>query len=87
MQYNPLFVCLLGMGTVFVGLLCIVVICRITGVLCRLSEKKKATDDPSGNGNEEIPNRQEWIAAVSAALAEELGEDISAIRIHSVKKL
>ena len=34
-----------------------------------------------------IPNRQELIAAVSAALAEELGTDVSAIRILSFKKL
>lgn len=36
---------------------------------------------------EPIPNRQAMIAAVSAAIAEELGTDISAIRILSVKKL
>ncbi len=35
----------------------------------------------------EIPNRQEFIAAVSAAIAEELGEDVSAIRITSVKRI
>ena len=34
-----------------------------------------------------IENRQEIIAAVSAALAEEMGTDISAIRIHSFKKI
>lgn len=33
-----------------------------------------------------IQNRQEIIAAVSAAVAEELGTDISAIRILSFKK-
>ena len=32
-----------------------------------------------------IPNRQELIAAISAALAEELGTDVSAIRILSFK--
>ena len=34
-----------------------------------------------------IQNRQEIIAAVSAALAEELGTDVSAIRILSFKKI
>ena len=33
-----------------------------------------------------IENRQEIIAAVAAVAAEELGTDISAIRIHSFKK-
>ena len=32
-------------------------------------------------------NRQELIAAVSAALAEELGTDVSAIRVLSFRKL
>ena len=34
-----------------------------------------------------IQNRQEIIAAVSAVLAEELGTDVSAIRILSFKKI
>ena len=34
-----------------------------------------------------IPNRQELIAAVSVALAEELGTDVSGIRILSFKKI
>lgn len=33
------------------------------------------------------PNRREAIAAVSAAIAEYLGEDASAIRIHSIKQV
>ena len=34
-----------------------------------------------------IENRQEIIAAVSAVIAEELGTDVSAIRVLSFKKL
>ena len=33
------------------------------------------------------PNRREAVAAVSAAIAEYLGEDASAIRIHSIKQI
>ena len=33
------------------------------------------------------PNRQELVAAVSAAIAEELGTDITGIRILSLKKI
>ena len=36
---------------------------------------------------EPIANRQELVAAISAALAEELGTDVSAIRILSLKKV
>ena len=34
-----------------------------------------------------IPNRREVIAAVSAVIAEELGENANNIRIHSFKRV
>ena len=34
-----------------------------------------------------IPNRQKIVVAISAAIAEELGTDVSAIKIVSLKKL
>ncbi len=43
-----------------------------------------ATTAPADGG---IANRQEFIAAVSAVIAEEMGTDVSAIRILSVKKI
>ena len=33
-----------------------------------------------------IPNRGELVAAISAAIAEDLGTDVSAIRIHSLRR-
>ena len=87
---SNLFVVGMGVGTVFLGLVCIVLLCLIMSAICRVSEKKP--DAPiaqpvSGPSAKQIENRQEIIAAVSAAVAEELGTDISAIRIHSFKKL
>lgn len=88
---NTLFVCLMGMGTVFVGLICIIIVCSIVSSIIRFAEKKnaeKSADLPAlATQNEEIPDRQRLIAAVSAALAEELGTDVSALRILSFKKL
>lgn len=85
------FVCILGMGTVFVGLLILVAVCQLLGVVFKNSNKRPSKPDsdyapvfaPSG----EIPNKQELIAAVSAAVAEELGEDVSAIRITSIRRI
>ena len=34
-----------------------------------------------------IANKQEFVAAVSAAIAEDMGTDVTGIRIHSVKQL
>ncbi len=86
MDYSVVFVCLMGMGTVFFGLICIVALCYLMSAVCRGTERKKPTPAapavPAGTSD-----RGELVAAISAALAEELGTDISGIRILSLKKL
>ncbi|MBR0303823.1 MAG: OadG family protein [Clostridia bacterium] len=78
-------VVVIGLGTVFVGLISLVGICKLIGLVCsKLPDGEKPRALPK---NDEIPNRQEFIAAVSAALAEELGEDVTAIRITSVRRI
>ena len=42
---NVLFVVFLGMATVFVGLICIIVLCKILGVCCQLLSKKESGED------------------------------------------
>ncbi|MBO5321322.1 MAG: OadG family protein [Clostridia bacterium] len=89
-EISNLFVVGLGIGVVFVGLICIVILCKIVSAFCMIGQKDKPKDTPPAPvvaTNEPIQNRQEIIAAVSAAIAEELGTDISAIRILSFKKL
>ena len=93
-QYSNLFVVLLGVGTVFFGLVCIIVLVSITGAICKSAIKEKpatpATPAAAVSATPavpcEIPNRGEFVAAVSAALAEELGTDVSSIRIHSITR-
>lgn len=91
---SNLFVCLLGMGTVFIGLICLIILCKIIGAFS--SKNKTDTKQPAVTtpvpaslvaDNSQIENRQEIIAAVSAVIAEELGTDISALRILSFKKI
>ncbi len=85
------FVVCMGIGVVFFGLLCIVILTSIMGAICKTNSQKqtdvKKTITSAPVVSETIPNRQEMIAAVSAAIAEELGTDISAIRVHSFKKI
>lgn len=77
---NWLVVCL-GMGTVFFGLICLVAICKITSFAVMLFEKrKKPAEEP-------ILNKQEILAAVCAAIAEETGNDAKNIRVRSFKKI
>ncbi len=91
-------VVLLGMGIVFVGLICLVILCAVMGKIFGSVQAKSeaaaaapAAAAPAASAAPaapvEIPNRGEFIAAVSAAIAEEVGADVSAIRILSVKRV
>lgn len=84
------FIVLMGVGTVFIGLICIVFLCIIISAVCRAFGKKtemKEEMPETENKPQSIEDRQAIIAAVSAVIAEELGKDISAIRVLSFKKL
>ena len=98
---NVLVVCV-GVGIVFFGLICLVVLCKVMGWLVSLfgnGEVKEKKAAPSARpvpaaavtgaapAGAPIANRQEFVAAVSAAIAEQLGADVSAIRITSIQKL
>ncbi len=88
---NVLFVCAMGIGTVFVGLILLIFVCKVMGLL--VGNKSSETPAPAQApvvapvAEQPIENKQELIAAISAAVAEELGTDVSGIRIHSIKKL
>ena len=87
MDYSTIFVCLMGMGTVFFGLICLIVLTTLLGRIC--GRKQQAAPEAAISAPAAVPavNQQELIAAVSAAIAEELGTDITGIRILSIKKL
>lgn len=91
---SNLFVLGLGVGTVFVGLICIIALCKLMSAVCAKFDKKPVRPTaavpaaaPVAPVVEAIPNRQAFIAAVSAAIAEEMGTDVSKIRILSVQKI
>ncbi len=90
MGYSNLFVCLMGMGTVFLGLACLVVLVSIMG---RLFGKKAPahTEDTQAVSVSEMSlppeKKAELLAAITAAVAENLHTDISAIRIVSIKRV
>jgi len=91
------FVCVMGIGTVFAGLIALVFICYIMSFVCKLfakPESAKTQTQPSHKQNslassartEKIANKGEIIAAACAAIAEELGEDVKNIKVVSFKK-
>ncbi|MCF0228299.1 MAG: OadG family protein [Parasporobacterium sp.] len=93
MEYSNLFVCLMGIITVFIGLICIIILVSIMSGIVRKTEKamdKKAAPAPApavqpAAGQSTLTG--ETVAAISAVLAEEMGADVSAIRIKSIKKV
>ena len=82
------FVCIMGISTVFVGLVCLILICNVMGFICKLiPEKKAAAPAPaaaSAKNEESIPH--DLVAGVCAAIAEDLGEDVKNIRVVSFKR-
>ncbi len=83
------FVILMGVGVVFIGLICIILLCMAMSAICRSMGDKTpapapaAPAAPAGN----IPNRQAMVAAIAVAVAEEMGTDPAGIRILSIKQL
>ena len=81
----------MGVGVVFVGLVLIILICKVMGLFfarsAKVESKPAAVSAPVAATSAPIENRQEIIAAVTAACAEEMGKDISALRVISFKKL
>ena len=88
MDYSNLFVCLMGLCTVFIGLICIIALVTVMSAVVRKTEKKPVpASSPVSAAQPASEVTPELVAAVSAAIAEELGSDISAIRIVSIKKI
>ena len=84
------FVVVMGIATVFVVLILIISLCWLLGLVCKGFGKKEAAETPKAApapDEASIPNRPQFVAAVSAAIAEASGTDASALRIVSIKKL
>ena len=90
------FVIVMGISTVFISLICIIVLCKILGIICSVIERAKSasakkspypiTADQTFTASA-FSNRQEVIAAIGAVIAEECGVEVDAIRIKSIKRI
>lgn len=89
MQINNLFVVAMGLGTVFVVLTLIIVLCYLLGKLCNIGDKKAETAEaaPAPADSTAIANPAELAAAVAVAIAEYSNTDAAALRILSIKKV
>ena len=90
---------LMGIGTVFVGLICLILVCKAMSAVVRRLEKPTenapaqtaAPASPSsatpGLTTGSAYERGALSAVIAAAVAEELGTDISGIRIVSIRRV
>ena len=93
-MYSPLFVTLLGIGTVFFGLICIIVLTTVMGSVLK-SKSKPAAPAPAAAPKAAAPaapavntaKEQEILAAVIAAVTEDLGPSASRMQITSINKI
>ena len=85
MQIDNSTVIFLGLGIVFMGLVCLIIIITVLGAIMKRADKKKAAAEAPAQTV--IPNKSEFVAAVSVAVAEECGTDVSRIRIHKIEKV
>ena len=87
------FVCILGVSTVFVGLICLILLVYLVGAICKLFGNKTVENGSVANApavnqadSGVIANKQEILAGVCAVIAEELGTDVKNIKVVSFKK-
>ena len=88
-MYNGIFVCLMGIGTVFFGLICIILLTNAMSAFCNRSSQTAAPAAPVATAPAAAAPAENaaLIAAVSAVIAEEMGTSVNGIRILSMKKI
>ena len=90
---NGFFVLILGMVTVFIGLIVLIYISKLMSYIIRKLSKEeapKAAVKPApaaAPSAAQIPNRQQFVAVVSAAIAEYTDTDADGLRIKSIRQL
>ena len=94
-EYSKLFVVLFGIGVVFFGLICIIVLTSIMGKIMVALGKNAPAPAPAAAAPAAAPAPRapvldaapEVIAAITAVLAEEPGISSHGVNITSIKKL
>lgn len=92
-ETNLGFLCFFGIAVVFVGLILLIGLIELMNIVIEklgkadTSSSENTTAKVRAPATENIPNREELVAAVCAAVAEEEGVDVTAIRVLSFKKI
>ena len=91
MEYSSLFVTLMGIGTVFFGLICIIFLTMAMGAILKGSNKAPVAAAAPAAAPAPAPKPQgmqpEIVAAITAALSEEIGIPSRSMNIVNIKKI
>lgn len=84
----------MGIITVFVVLICLIILIKIMGAIMGSTTPAAPAPQPAAPPAPAPAapapaqgNKQQLVAAISAAIAEEMGSGVEHIRIHSIRKL
>lgn len=83
-EVSNLMVCFLGLGSVFIGLISIIILCKIMSMIIQFTENRSTADTAASSSKAALTDVK---IAVSAALARMLDTDISNIRITSIHQV
>ena len=90
MEYGSLFVTLMGIGTVFFGLICIILLVMLMGTVLKTGAAKPAaaaTAPAPAPALKPQGMQPEVVAAITAALSEEVGTSQHGMNIVSIQKI
>lgn len=89
MEYSSLFVTLMGIGTVFFGLICIIFLTMAMGAILKGKEKTPAVAPAAAPAPAPKPQgmQPEIVAAITTALSEEVGISSRSMNIVNIKKI
>ncbi len=90
---SPVFVLLLGLGTVFFGLFCLIVLTKLMskalgeGKEAAVKAAPAAAAAPVQAAAPDVADRKAFDAAIAAAIATFMGGELQGLRIRSIKKV
>lgn len=97
---DPFVVMIVGMAVVFLGIVILIGVVKLVGAIVKAlvgdkqpAEKKRVLNHRTERRNTVQPSqltdaqRSELIAAISCAIAENMGKPVSGIRIRSIRKV
>ncbi len=89
---STLQVVIMGLVTVFVVLICLIGIIKLMGlIMVKIAERKAAPVVPAQAAApaqvSPTADKQKLVAAIAAAIAEDMGTDVDHLRIHSIRRL